>query len=185
MLVQHPGVLSTPEAKRVIRNFNRVAMVLLEFEMLYHHSWMQKVEGCISTIQMYSPNRPTTCTYYTCRHHFDLLPFFFVTFLSSLNYPTHLDTSCPDGGCPGWPAGLSARQVSTDRGAVCKLWPRDSDPDKGGELHDKDEFGDTTICCSVAAETGHPEKELQQITGWYYLTQFYTLANTYNLSRSY
>ncbi|XP_034058617.1 dynein heavy chain 5, axonemal isoform X1 [Gymnodraco acuticeps] len=41
---QHPGVLSTPEAKRVIRNFNRVAMVLLEFEMLYHHSWMQKME---------------------------------------------------------------------------------------------------------------------------------------------
>uniref|UniRef100_A0A4W6ER03 Dynein axonemal heavy chain 5 n=1 Tax=Lates calcarifer TaxID=8187 RepID=A0A4W6ER03_LATCA len=34
---QHPGVLSTPEAKRIIRNFNRVARILLEFEMLYHH----------------------------------------------------------------------------------------------------------------------------------------------------
>ncbi|XP_039973302.1 dynein heavy chain 5, axonemal [Xiphias gladius] len=42
---QHPGVLSTPEAKRIIRNFNRVARVLLEFEMLYHHSWMKKMEG--------------------------------------------------------------------------------------------------------------------------------------------
>uniref|UniRef100_A0A8C4H102 Dynein, axonemal, heavy chain 5 n=1 Tax=Dicentrarchus labrax TaxID=13489 RepID=A0A8C4H102_DICLA len=42
---QHPGVLSTPEAKRIIRNFNRVARVLLEFEMLYHHSWMKKVKG--------------------------------------------------------------------------------------------------------------------------------------------
>uniref|UniRef100_A0A8C4H121 Dynein, axonemal, heavy chain 5 n=1 Tax=Dicentrarchus labrax TaxID=13489 RepID=A0A8C4H121_DICLA len=41
---QHPGVLSTPEAKRIIRNFNRVARVLLEFEMLYHHSWMKKME---------------------------------------------------------------------------------------------------------------------------------------------
>ncbi|XP_076594401.1 dynein axonemal heavy chain 5 isoform X4 [Chaetodon auriga] len=40
----HPGVLSTPEAKRIIRNFNRVARVLLEFEMLYHHSWMKKME---------------------------------------------------------------------------------------------------------------------------------------------
>ncbi|XP_070767347.1 dynein axonemal heavy chain 5 isoform X1 [Enoplosus armatus] len=41
---QHTGVLSTPEAKRIIRNFNRVARVLLEFEMLYHHSWMKKME---------------------------------------------------------------------------------------------------------------------------------------------
>uniref|UniRef100_A0A8C2XN80 Dynein axonemal heavy chain 5 n=1 Tax=Cyclopterus lumpus TaxID=8103 RepID=A0A8C2XN80_CYCLU len=41
---QHPGVLSTPEAKRIIKNFNRVARVLLEFEMLYHHSWMKKME---------------------------------------------------------------------------------------------------------------------------------------------
>uniref|UniRef100_A0A671XT96 Dynein axonemal heavy chain 5 n=1 Tax=Sparus aurata TaxID=8175 RepID=A0A671XT96_SPAAU len=39
---QHPGVLSTPEAKRIVRNYNRVARVLLEFEMLYHHSWMKK-----------------------------------------------------------------------------------------------------------------------------------------------
>ncbi|KAM9353790.1 dynein axonemal heavy chain 5 isoform 3-T3 [Symphorus nematophorus] len=41
---QHPGVLSTAEAKRIIRNFNRVARVLLEFEMLYHHSWMKQME---------------------------------------------------------------------------------------------------------------------------------------------
>ncbi|XP_031154494.1 dynein heavy chain 5, axonemal isoform X1 [Sander lucioperca] len=41
---QHPGVLSTPEAKRIIRNFNRLARALLEYEILYHHSWMQKME---------------------------------------------------------------------------------------------------------------------------------------------
>ncbi|KAM6935223.1 dynein axonemal heavy chain 5 isoform 4-T4 [Lycodopsis pacificus] len=41
---QHPGVLSTPEAKRIIKNFNRIARVLLEFEMLYHHSWTKKME---------------------------------------------------------------------------------------------------------------------------------------------
>ncbi|XP_027143184.1 dynein heavy chain 5, axonemal isoform X2 [Larimichthys crocea] len=41
---QHPGVLSTPEAKRIIKNFNRVARVLLEFEMVYHDSWMKKME---------------------------------------------------------------------------------------------------------------------------------------------
>ncbi|XP_028985303.1 dynein axonemal heavy chain 5 isoform X3 [Betta splendens] len=42
---QHPGVLSTPEAKRIIRNFNRVARVLVEFEMLYHHNWMEKMKN--------------------------------------------------------------------------------------------------------------------------------------------
>ncbi|XP_032373613.1 dynein heavy chain 5, axonemal isoform X1 [Etheostoma spectabile] len=41
---QHPGVLSAPEAKRIIRDFNRLARVLLEYEILYHHSWMQKME---------------------------------------------------------------------------------------------------------------------------------------------
>uniref|UniRef100_A0A3Q1JPI4 AAA+ ATPase domain-containing protein n=1 Tax=Anabas testudineus TaxID=64144 RepID=A0A3Q1JPI4_ANATE len=42
---QHPGVLSTPEAKRIIRNFNRAARVLLEFEMVYHHNWMKTMEN--------------------------------------------------------------------------------------------------------------------------------------------
>uniref|UniRef100_G3NTE1 Dynein, axonemal, heavy chain 5 n=1 Tax=Gasterosteus aculeatus aculeatus TaxID=481459 RepID=G3NTE1_GASAC len=31
-------------AKRIIKNFNRVARVLLEFEMLYHLSWMKQME---------------------------------------------------------------------------------------------------------------------------------------------
>uniref|UniRef100_A0A673YAG8 Dynein axonemal heavy chain 5 n=1 Tax=Salmo trutta TaxID=8032 RepID=A0A673YAG8_SALTR len=39
-----PGVLATPEAKRIIRNYNRVARVLLEFEMLYHSGWMKQIE---------------------------------------------------------------------------------------------------------------------------------------------
>ncbi|XP_041649230.1 dynein heavy chain 5, axonemal [Cheilinus undulatus] len=41
---KQPGVLSTLEAKRIIKNYNRVARVLLEYEMLYHHSWMTKME---------------------------------------------------------------------------------------------------------------------------------------------
>uniref|UniRef100_A0A3Q2U2R5 Dynein axonemal heavy chain 5 n=1 Tax=Fundulus heteroclitus TaxID=8078 RepID=A0A3Q2U2R5_FUNHE len=42
---KHEGVLSTAEAKAIIRNFNRVARILLEYEMRYHHSWMTKVAG--------------------------------------------------------------------------------------------------------------------------------------------
>ncbi|XP_051812950.1 dynein axonemal heavy chain 5 [Acanthochromis polyacanthus] len=41
---QHPGVLSTPEAKTIIRNFNRVARALLEFEILHHSNWMTTME---------------------------------------------------------------------------------------------------------------------------------------------
>ncbi|TRY93886.1 hypothetical protein DNTS_016033 [Danionella cerebrum] len=41
---QLPGVLSTPDAKPIIRNYNRVAKVLLEFEVLYHRSWMTQTE---------------------------------------------------------------------------------------------------------------------------------------------
>lgn len=40
---QQTGVLDTPEAKRIIRNYNRVAKVLLEYEMLYHRGWMTQV----------------------------------------------------------------------------------------------------------------------------------------------
>ncbi|XP_060906983.1 dynein axonemal heavy chain 5 [Labrus mixtus] len=41
---KQPGVLSTPEAKRIIKNYNRVARILLEFEILYHQSWMTETK---------------------------------------------------------------------------------------------------------------------------------------------
>ncbi|XP_057691021.1 dynein axonemal heavy chain 5 isoform X3 [Corythoichthys intestinalis] len=44
MFQKQTGVLSIPEAKKIIRNYNRVATVLLEYEILYHQSWMKKVE---------------------------------------------------------------------------------------------------------------------------------------------
>uniref|UniRef100_A0A8D2AUY0 Dynein axonemal heavy chain 5 n=1 Tax=Sciurus vulgaris TaxID=55149 RepID=A0A8D2AUY0_SCIVU len=40
---QHPTVLRTAEAKPVIRSYNRVAKVLLEFEVLYHRAWLQQI----------------------------------------------------------------------------------------------------------------------------------------------
>ncbi|XP_054841808.1 dynein axonemal heavy chain 5 [Eublepharis macularius] len=41
---QHSTVLQTTEAKPIIRNYNRVAKVLLEFEVVYHRGWLQQVE---------------------------------------------------------------------------------------------------------------------------------------------
>ncbi|XP_020559538.1 dynein heavy chain 5, axonemal isoform X3 [Oryzias latipes] len=40
---QQPGVLSTQEAKNIIKNFNRMTEILLEYEKLHHHNWMTKV----------------------------------------------------------------------------------------------------------------------------------------------
>lgn len=42
---QHPFVLRTAEAKPVIRSYNRIAKVLLEFEVLYHRAWLQQVNS--------------------------------------------------------------------------------------------------------------------------------------------
>uniref|UniRef100_A0A8C3PTP3 Dynein axonemal heavy chain 5 n=1 Tax=Calidris pygmaea TaxID=425635 RepID=A0A8C3PTP3_9CHAR len=40
---QHPAVLQTPDGKRIIRNYNKVAKVLTEFEVIYHRGWLQQV----------------------------------------------------------------------------------------------------------------------------------------------
>ncbi|XP_049624319.1 dynein axonemal heavy chain 5 [Suncus etruscus] len=41
---QHPKVLQSVGAKPVIRSYNRLAKVLLEFEVLYHRAWLRQVE---------------------------------------------------------------------------------------------------------------------------------------------
>jgi len=41
---RHPSCLKTPEASRIIRNFNQLATVLVEFEILYHNGWLKQVE---------------------------------------------------------------------------------------------------------------------------------------------
>nr|XP_009683066.1 PREDICTED: dynein heavy chain 5, axonemal [Struthio camelus australis] len=41
---QHPAVLQTADGKRIIRNYNKVAKVLLEFEVIYHRGWLQQIE---------------------------------------------------------------------------------------------------------------------------------------------
>uniref|UniRef100_A0A2I3GCS9 Dynein axonemal heavy chain 5 n=1 Tax=Nomascus leucogenys TaxID=61853 RepID=A0A2I3GCS9_NOMLE len=41
---QQPAVLSTAEAKPIIRSYNRMAKVLLEFEVLFHRAWLRQIE---------------------------------------------------------------------------------------------------------------------------------------------
>ncbi|NXL61516.1 DYH5 protein, partial [Chordeiles acutipennis] len=41
---RHPAVLQTPDGKRIIRSYNKVAKVLMEFEVIYHREWLQQIE---------------------------------------------------------------------------------------------------------------------------------------------
>uniref|UniRef100_A0A8C2YDG1 Dynein axonemal heavy chain 5 n=1 Tax=Coturnix japonica TaxID=93934 RepID=A0A8C2YDG1_COTJA len=44
---QHPAVLQTPDGKRIIHNYNKVARVLMEFEVIYHRGWLHRIhQGC-------------------------------------------------------------------------------------------------------------------------------------------
>ena len=39
-----PHLLKSSEAKKIIRNYNKVGKVLLEFEVLYHREWMRQID---------------------------------------------------------------------------------------------------------------------------------------------
>ncbi|KAL2307869.1 hypothetical protein Nmel_000857, partial [Mimus melanotis] len=41
---RHPAVLQTPDGKSIIRNYNKVAKVLMKFEVIYYREWLQQVE---------------------------------------------------------------------------------------------------------------------------------------------
>ncbi|XP_071957897.1 dynein axonemal heavy chain 5-like isoform X2 [Antedon mediterranea] len=42
---QQPQLLQGSDAKKIIRNFNKLAKVLMEFEVLYHRAWLRQVEA--------------------------------------------------------------------------------------------------------------------------------------------
>ncbi|XP_078395203.1 dynein axonemal heavy chain 5 [Cetorhinus maximus] len=48
---QQPEILQTADAKRIVRNYNKVAKVLLEFEVLYHRGWLRQIEIAKSGLQ--------------------------------------------------------------------------------------------------------------------------------------
>ncbi|KAH3727100.1 hypothetical protein DPMN_053025, partial [Dreissena polymorpha] len=43
-----PAILKTAEAKKIVRNYNKMAGVLMEYEMLYHRGWLRAVEAAKS-----------------------------------------------------------------------------------------------------------------------------------------
>ena len=44
----HPSILQGVEAKKIIKNYNKLAKTLLEFEVLYHRGWLRQMEAAKS-----------------------------------------------------------------------------------------------------------------------------------------
>jgi dynein heavy chain len=51
MFKEHSRVLESPDAKRHIKNFNKLASALIEFETLWHRSWYRVVEQAKTGLQ--------------------------------------------------------------------------------------------------------------------------------------
>ncbi|XP_074644897.1 dynein axonemal heavy chain 5-like [Tubulanus polymorphus] len=45
---QVPNILQGSDARKLIKNYNKLAKVLLEFEILYHRGWLRQVDACKS-----------------------------------------------------------------------------------------------------------------------------------------
>ena len=52
---QYPGVLESDEARKIIRSYNKVAKVLLEYEVIYHQAWLKQVRSsdCLIIINLF------------------------------------------------------------------------------------------------------------------------------------
>jgi len=72
---QQPKLLETNEAKKIIKNFNKLAKVLLEFEVLYHRGWLRQVRVVPPLIVITYDFLKEGCFYFTLnwnKLHFSL-----------------------------------------------------------------------------------------------------------------
>jgi dynein heavy chain len=47
-LAKRPEIIKSEEGKQVVRNYNRMAQVLLEYELVHYRSWCKSVETILS-----------------------------------------------------------------------------------------------------------------------------------------
>lgn len=50
IFIGNKTILQLPEAKRIIKNYNQMSAVLIEYELLYHRAWIRQVSLVISGI---------------------------------------------------------------------------------------------------------------------------------------
>lgn len=49
---EHSSVLDQPDAKRHIKNYNKLARALIEYELLWHRTWFQEVDKARTALQV-------------------------------------------------------------------------------------------------------------------------------------
>ena len=47
---QNKEILKYPEAKSIIKSYNKSSALLIEYEILYHRAWLRQVEAIVSGI---------------------------------------------------------------------------------------------------------------------------------------
>ena len=40
---KYPSIFKLEDARKIVKNYNKTAKVLLEYEMLYHRAWLEQV----------------------------------------------------------------------------------------------------------------------------------------------
>nr|XP_018669928.1 dynein heavy chain 5, axonemal-like isoform X1 [Ciona intestinalis]XP_026692815.1 dynein heavy chain 5, axonemal-like isoform X1 [Ciona intestinalis] len=50
-LARNKDLMRTPEARKVVKNYNKVAAALTEYEILFHRAWARGVEGIMSGLK--------------------------------------------------------------------------------------------------------------------------------------
>ncbi len=51
LFAKRPEIMKTEEAKQIVRNYNKMAQVLLEYEMVHYRSWCKSIEAIRSGLE--------------------------------------------------------------------------------------------------------------------------------------
>lgn len=141
----HGTILQGSEAKKIVKNYNKIAKVLLEFEMLYHRGWLRQVRQqhftkCILYKWVYVRQQ-------CCILCMQVLPC--MSKLLCCNNIFTVESYLPcvtftDGSCQVRPAGLTVGSPSRNQGVVCQLWLPDLHHDQRNKPHVQSGSGDSS-----------------------------------------
>ena len=74
---KYPTILQSAEAKRIIKNYNKLAKVLVEFEVLYHQAWLKQVCRLVPSFRFIA------CVFLSCFRSCSVFSVFFFLFRQS------------------------------------------------------------------------------------------------------
>ncbi|CAH1796663.1 unnamed protein product [Owenia fusiformis] len=52
IFAEHPTVLKSEEAKKIVKKYNTVGRVLMEYELLYHRAWVKSIDAVNEALQV-------------------------------------------------------------------------------------------------------------------------------------